>query len=135
MALMPDSSTQIIVLSQMELSRGPLGYGMWGPPSGAHLGEKLAGWENQMLPHCLQMSLLFLDLTSVIIPFLHKESASNAGDFLQCLRPGFDPWVRKNPWRRKWQPTPVFLAGNSYGQRSPAGYSSLGCKSCTRLSD
>ena len=30
---------------------------------------------------------------------------------LQCWRPGFSPWVRKVPWRRKWQPTPVFLPG------------------------
>ena len=29
----------------------------------------------------------------------------------------FDPWVRKNLWRRKWQPTPVFLPGESLGQR------------------
>ena len=28
---------------------------------------------------------------------------------LQCRRPGFDPWVGKIPWRREWQPTPVFL--------------------------
>ena len=27
----------------------------------------------------------------------------------QCRRPGFDPWVRKIPWRRAWQPTPVLL--------------------------
>ena len=32
----------------------------------------------------------------------------------------FDPWVRKIPWRRKWQPTPVFLPGKSHGQRSLA---------------
>ena len=32
-----------------------------------------------------------------------------------------DPWVRKIPWRRKWQPTPVFLPGKSHGQRSLAG--------------
>ena len=32
-------------------------------------------------------------------------------------RPGFDPWVRKIPWRRKWQPPPVFLPGKSHGQR------------------
>ena len=31
---------------------------------------------------------------------------------------GFDPWVWKTPWRRKWQPTPVFLSGKSHGQRS-----------------
>ena len=30
---------------------------------------------------------------------------------LQCRRPEFDPWVRKIPWRRKWQPTPAFLPG------------------------
>ena len=41
----------------------------------------------------------------------------------QCSRPGFNPWVRKIPWRRKWQPTPVFLPGKSLGQRSLAGYS------------
>ena len=35
----------------------------------------------------------------------------------------FDPWVRKISWRRKWQPTPVFLPGESHGQRSLAGYS------------
>ena len=40
----------------------------------------------------------------------------------------FDPWVRKIPWRRKWQPTPVFLPGESHGQRSLVGYSPLGCK-------
>jgi len=34
----------------------------------------------------------------------------------------FDPWVWKIAWRRKWQPTPVFLPGKSHGQRSLAGY-------------
>ena len=49
----------------------------------------------------------------------------------QCRRPktcGFDPWVRKIPWRRAQQPTPVFLPGESHGQRSLAGYSSYGRK-------
>ena len=36
---------------------------------------------------------------------------------------GFDPWVRKIPWRRKWQPAPVFLLGKSHGQGSLVGYS------------
>ena len=35
---------------------------------------------------------------------------------------GFNPWVRKIPWRRKWQPTPVFLPGESYAQRSLVSY-------------
>ena len=34
---------------------------------------------------------------------------------------GFDPWVRKVPWSRKWQPTSVFLPGEFHGQRSLAG--------------
>ena len=54
---------------------------------------------------------------------------------LQCGRPGFDPWVRKIPWRRKWQPTPVFLPGESHGRRSLMGYSPRVTKSRTRLSD
>ena len=47
---------------------------------------------------------------------------------LQSRRPGFYPWVRKIPWRREWQPTPVFLPGESHGQRSLAGYSPWGHK-------
>ena len=46
----------------------------------------------------------------------------------QCNRHGFDPWVRKIPWRRKWQPTPVFFPGKFHGQRSLAGYSPWGQK-------
>ena len=49
-----------------------------------------------------------------------KASARNEGD------PGFNPWVRKIPWRRKWQPTPVFLPGESHGRRSLVGYSPWG---------
>ena len=47
---------------------------------------------------------------------------------LQCRRPGFNPWVGKIPWRRKWQPTPAFLPGESHGQRSLVGYSPQGHK-------
>ena len=47
---------------------------------------------------------------------------------LQGRRPGFNPWVRKIPWRRKWQPTPVFLPGESHGRRSLVGYSPWGHK-------
>ena len=47
---------------------------------------------------------------------------------LKCKRPGLNPWVRKIPRRRKWQPTPVFLPGGSQGWRSMAGYSPWGCK-------
>ena len=43
--------------------------------------------------------------------------------YLQWGIPGFNPWVRKISWRRKWQPTPVFLPGKSHGWRSLVGYS------------
>ena len=46
----------------------------------------------------------------------------------QCRRRGFDPWAVKITWRRKWQPTPVFLSGKSYGQGSLVGCSPWGCK-------
>ena len=40
----------------------------------------------------------------------------------------FDLWVGKIPWGKAWQPTPVFLPGESHGKRSLAGYSPWGCK-------
>ena len=51
-----------------------------------------------------------------------------SGKECTCLRRrhrrcGFDPWVRKIHWRRKWPPTPVFLPGKFHGQRSLVGYS------------
>ena len=50
-----------------------------------------------------------------------KESTCNSGDQI-------NPWVRKIPWRREWQPTPVFFPRKSHGQRSLAGYSPWGYK-------
>ena len=53
----------------------------------------------------------------------------------QCRRfrnQGFDPWVRKVPWRRKWQPIPMFLPGKLHGQRSLASYSPQGPKESDR---
>ena len=41
-------------------------------------------------------------------------------------RPSFDSWVEKIPWRRERQPTPVFVPGESHGQRSLVGYSPWG---------
>ena len=51
----------------------------------------------------------------------------------RCKRCGFHSWVKKILWRRKWQPIPVFLPGESHGQRSLVGYSSWGCKDWSNL--
>ena len=61
-----------------------------------------------------------------IYVYAHIYVASQVSQWLrislQCRRPGFDPWVRKIPWRRKWQPTPVILPGESHGQMSLTNY-------------
>ena len=51
-----------------------------------------------------------------------KTLPANAGDW------GFNPWVKKIPWRRIWQPTLICLHEKSHGQKSLAGYSPKGCK-------
>ena len=53
-----------------------------------------------------------------------KNLPVNAGDARDA---DSIPWVRKIPWRRAWQPTPVFLPGESHGQRGLVGYSPWGC--------
>ena len=53
-----------------------------------------------------------------------KEFACNAGD----RRHGFSPWVGKIPWRRKWQPTPVYLPGESLWTEKPGELRPQGCK-------
>ena len=54
-----------------------------------------------------------------------EESACQRRKLKRC---GFNPWVRKIPWRTAWQPTPVFLPGESHEQRSLADYSPWGRK-------
>ena len=60
--------------------------------------------------------------------FPHWLSVNNCLQCRRCLRLEFDPWVGKIPWRRKWQPTLVFLPGKSHGQRSLVGCSPWGRK-------
>ena len=60
-----------------------------------------------------------------------EESACPGRRHRRCR---FNPWVRKIPWRSKWQPTPVFLPGKSHGQRSLVGYSPWVRETQTQLS-
>ena len=59
-----------------------------------------------------------------------KESACPCR---RCKRCWFHPWVGKNPWSRKWQPSPVFLPGKFHRQRSLVGYSPWGSKELDTL--
>ena len=45
---------------------------------------------------------------------------------LQCGRPGFDPWIGKIPWRRAWQPIPVFFPRESPWTEEPGGLQPMG---------
>ena len=80
--------------------------------------------------------LIVLKNFSLLYPFFsffHKYNIEISHAFLMSLkgssrRPGFDPWVGKFLWRREWQSTPIFLPGESHGQRSLAGYSPRGHK-------
>ena len=77
-------------------------------------------WETKR--NCFQRtSLLFpLGLYDVVMEFSGgKEPACQCIRHKRCW---FNPWVRKIPWRRARQPTPVFLPGESHGQRSLVGY-------------
>ena len=59
------------------------------------------------------------------LSFLVAQMVKN---LLQCRRYGFKPWIRKIPWKREWQSTPVFLPGKFHGQRILVAYSPWGCK-------
>ena len=80
-------------------------------------------WQCHCNLHLSSHDLSFVSLCLSLPWWLSgKESAC------QCWRCGFNPRVRRIPWRRKWQPTPVFLPWKSHGQRSLMGYSLKGRK-------
>ena len=75
-----------------------------------------------------------MDSTSLCLPNVSIRLPSSAsGKRRRHKRHSFDIWVRKVPWRRAWQPTPVFLPGEYHGWRSLAGYCPWGSQSQTRL--
>ena len=75
------------------------------------------------LVQLVRLSTDYLTRYQSWFPRWHRSKES-AYQCLRCKRQGFNPWVGKIPWRRKWQPTPpVFLPGKSHGQRSLGDYS------------
>ena len=71
------------------------------------------------------LTLLSIYIIASQVVLVVQNLPANAGDKIDV---GFDPWVEKIPWRRKWQPAPVFLPGEFHGQRNLVGYSPWGCK-------
>ena len=103
--------------------------GKTGPGSSTlALSPHLAAWA-WLQPCCRHLG--FLNGTACHAWLGFPGSTSGKEPTCQCRRHKrhrFNPWVRKIPWRRKWQGTPVFLPGKSRGQRSLVGYSPWSCK-------
>ena len=108
----------------------------------------VSGWGSN-IPHAMWHSTPRPKDTSALTPqptlllmrnwilsqYLHTEGLlrwlSGKEPACQCRRHkrcGFNSWVRKIPWRRKWQPTPVCSPGKFHGQKSLGSYSPWGCK-------
>ena len=82
---------------------------------------------------CSSWGLKEQDMTELLRSPAGSDSKASA---YQCGRPGFDSWVGKIPWRKKWPPTPVLLPRKSYGRRSLVQATVHGvAKSWTRLND
>ena len=64
-------------------------------------------------------------LAHIVTLGLPKWLSGKASTCRRCRRYGFDLWVEKITWRRKWQPTPVVLSGESHGKRGLVGYKSI----------
>ena len=79
-------------------------------------------WSSWCNPYDTHYFISFCSVPWLPRWFSGKESTC------QCRRCGFDPWVGKIAWRRKWQLTPVFLPAKSHGQRSLVVYSPKGRK-------
>ena len=91
----------------------------WSPET--HL-NKAAGDSNGLW--CLRTTVW--DISPIIMGFPGDSVEKNLP--ANVRRCGLSPWVRKIPWRRKWQPTPVLLPGKSHGWRSLVGCSPRGHK-------
>ena len=116
---------QGIILESKE--EGPALSGLGVP----HCGEYLHAWA------CLMFPFLNFEQSVLIHAYLGFNGGANVKEpACQCRRHkrcGFDPWVGMILWRRAWQPTPVFLPGESHGQKSLVGTAHGVAKSRTWL--
>ena len=110
--------------------------------------DELVGWHYQLDGHEFEQASLIVQLVKNLpamqeIPVSGRSAGEGIGYplqyswvflvaqlvkriHLQCRRAGFDPWVGKTPWRWVWQPTPVFLPGESPWREEPGRLQSMG---------
>ena len=90
------------------------------------------GWQEEMVSEWFQYITFILHFISIItvwyigssqVSLVVKNPPASAS---RWKRHRFNPWIRKMPWRRVQQPTPVFLPGESHGQKSLVDYSRWG---------
>ena len=93
----------------------------------------LSIWTNSEILGGWFVVVLVFDESSGL-PTVILLARSFPGSPCECRRHRFNPWVGKTSWRRKWQPTPVFLHGEFHGQRSLVGYSPSSHKELDMLS-
>ena len=87
---------------------------------------KLKVWETYSFRKCYMYEVF---QAATLILFINGDSAVKSLPAIQeTRRCRFNSWVGKIPWRRKLQPTPIFLPGKSHGQKSLVGYSPWGYK-------
>ena len=109
---------EVVVIVNMQVRDGSLRNVLWGKTWGEGTGQVYSGGWGKVWSQGIYGSG-FPGGSEV------KVSASNLGDLGSIPGSGRPP---KTPWRRKWHPTPVFLPGESHGQRSLVGYSPRGRK-------
>ena len=87
---------------------------------------KSKNWKEPFQPYIKKFCLSWI---IIMDGFLGGASGKlSACQCRRCKRGSFHPWVKKITWSRKWQPTPVFLPGESHGQRNLVGYSPWSCR-------
>ena len=112
-----DSATLTVHLCFLRLSSEVLSSGSTPQAGGALLYSSLLLLLTASCYECsfpLVASLNWASQVALVV----KNLPANAGD---SKRQEFDPWIRKIPWSRKWQPIPIFLPGKFHGQRSLMG--------------
>ena len=103
----------------------PLHYSCLGNSTDRGAWRANSPWGRKVLGTTKKLALPLFFFSHPLWSSVVKNPPANVGDTGNL---SWIPWVMKIPWRKKWQPTPVFLPGKSHGERSMVGYSPWGHK-------